>query len=99
MNKELEQLLDEAAENLKDNDFVELHITLEAVLNKVSNIVYGEDEAETEKMEFLKEKFNPDTVKNHCIDRIMEFEGVTKFMVVGEMKKYFEKETTVLIIE
>ena len=98
--EEIKQLLDEAIENLKDNDHVELHLTLEAALNKVSNIVYGsEDEAEEEKIEFLKEKFNPDTLKNHCIDRIMEFEGVTKFKVVGEMKKYFEKETTVLIIE
>ncbi len=98
--EEIKQLLDEAIENLKDNDHVELHLTLEAALNKVSNIVYGsEDEAEEEKIEFLKEEFNPVTIKEHFISRLLECEGVTKLKVEGEIKKHFKEATTVLIIE
>ena len=97
--EEIKQLLDEAIENLKDNDHVELHLTLEAALNKVSNIVYGsEDEAE-EKIEFLKEEFNPVTIKEHFISRLLECEGVTKLKVEGEIKFQFDKPRIFLIIE
>ena len=46
--EEIKQLLDEAKRNLYDKDFVELHINLEAALNKVSNIVYGAENEEAE---------------------------------------------------
>ncbi len=98
--EEIKQLLDEAKRNLYDKDFVELHINLEAALNKVSNIVYGaEDEEAEEKFDFLKEEFNSDTLKKYYINKIMECKGVTKLKVEGEIKKHFKEATTVLIIE
>ena len=62
MNKELEQLLDEAAENLKDNDFVEEHTGLEdcgieyQILLKSFKSGY---KIESEPQNFVYKKFLP----------------------------------------